>query len=166
MMAVFQPNYEIQQLIGAIVISAQEAEQYLKMILPFTNSQGQSISGVLERNGELKKGTLGKLVGQFLDSHTSHTSDFVSRLKQIVTERNQIVHHFGETYGERLRSGQVELVADSLRAQLAGINAFNEALQNTALHLFEAVRDTTFNGTPEYQLMADLCASIRSRVSS
>jgi hypothetical protein len=86
-------------------------------------------------------------------------------LDELVTKRNQIVHHFGETYGAQLRSGQIQLVADSLRAQLIGIDVFKQALERTALHLFEAIRDTTFDGTSEYQAMADLCASFRRRVA-
>jgi len=163
MAASSQPKNEILELIGAIVLSAQEAEQYLKAILPFMNSQDPSLSGALARYEKLKKRTLGEVVGRFLDSTTSHTSDFASRLDELVITRNQIVHHFGETYGTQLRSGQIQPVADSLRAQLVGIDAFKQALQHAALQLFEAIRDTTFDGTPEYRAMADLCASFRRR---
>jgi len=165
MAALSQPKNEILELIGAIVLSAQEAEQYLKAILPFMTSQDPSLSGALARHDKLKMRTLGEVVGKFLDSSTSHTPDLASRLHELVTTRNKIVHHFGETYGAQLRSGQLQLVADSLRAQLVGIDAFKQTLEQTALHLFEVIRDTTFDDTPEYQAMADLCASFRRRVA-
>jgi len=158
-----QHKKEILELIGSIVLSAQESEQYLKAILPFTNSQDPSLSGALARYEKLKKRTLGEVVRKFLDSSTSYTPDLASRLDELVTMRNQIVHHFNETYGAQLRSGQTQAVADSLRAQLVGIDAFKQGLQHTALQLFEAIRDTTFDGTAEYRAMADLCASFRRR---
>ena len=161
-----QPHDNILQLIGAIVLSAQQVEQTLKAILPFTDSQDPSFSGVKARNKKLKMRTLGDLIGKFLDSSTFHTVDFDSQMEVLVNTRNQIVHHFGETYGAQLGSGETQQVADSLRAQLADIEQFKKALQHVALHLFEAIRDTAFYGTPEYQDMATFCASFRRRVAS
>ena len=55
-------------MIGAIVLSTQEAERYLKFILPFTETADPSISAVLSRADKLKKRTLGDLIGRFVDS--------------------------------------------------------------------------------------------------
>ena len=159
-------NPQLLELIGAIVLSTQDAERYLKAILPFTDSQDISIGGVLSRHEKLKKRTFGDLVGKFVDSSTPGSAGFKEHLAHLVDRRNQIVHHFPEAYGEQLRSGHSQQVIDSLRVLLANVDAFRSALERAALQLFEAMRDTTFLGTAEYQEMDDLCALFRQRVAS
>ncbi len=158
-------NSRLLELIGAIVLSTQDAERYLKAILPFTDSQDPSISGAMSRHEKIKKRTLGDLVGKLVDSSTSTSAGLEQHLADLVERRNQIVHHFHETYGEQLRSGHSQQVAVSLEALLSDVDTLRRALEQMALQLFEAVRDITFVGTPEYQKMDELLASIRRRVT-
>ncbi len=159
-------NSKLLELIGAIILSTQEAEKYLKVIIPFTDAQDSSIRAALLRYEKIKKRTFGELVGKLVDSATSKSDGFEQHLAQLVYHRNQIVHHFGETYGGQLRSGQAQQVIDSLRSLRASIDVFRKALAQLALHLYEAMRDTTFYGTPEYDDMKNLCALLRGRVPS
>jgi hypothetical protein len=157
---------QLLELIGAIVLSTQDAEKYLKAIIPFTDSQDPSIRGALSRHEKLKKRTLGDLVGKFMGTATSENAELEKHLAHLVDQRNKIVHHFSETYGEQLRAGESQLVIDSLRLLLVNIEAFRSTLEQMAILLFEAIRDTTFLGTPEYKDMDDLCATFRLRVAS
>jgi len=154
-------NQQTNELIGAIVLEAQSAEKWLKAILPFSESQCSSLGDALSQHTKNKKRTLGSLVRGFAESATSEEDDFEQHLAHLVECRNQIVHHFGETYGEQLRSGQSKEVVDSLRTLLANIKVFRIALQQIALLLFEAMRDTTFIDTPEYKNMDKLCSELR-----
>ena len=158
-------NPQVLELIGAIVLSTQDAETYLKAILPFTDSKDPSITGAMSHHEKIKKRTFGDLIERFVDASRSDSDSFQQHLVRLVDHRNQIVHHFGEIYGEQLRSGNSQQVVDSLRVVLANVDAFRSALEQAALHLFEAVRDITFVGTPEYQKFDDLCALFRRRVT-
>lgn len=156
---------KLLELIGAIVLSTQDAERYLKIVLPFTDSQDPSISGALSRHKKIKKRTFGDLVGKLVDASTPESVGLEQHLAHLVDRRNQIVHHFGETFGEQVRSGHSQQVVESMRALLTDVDAFRNGLEEMALQLFEALRDSTFAGTPEYQKMDDFCASFRRRVT-
>lgn len=157
---------QVLELIGAIVLSTQDAERYLKVILPFCKAEDPSITGALVRHDKLQRRPLGELVGKFVDSFTVESPEFERHLADLVERRNQIVHHFTETYGEQMRSGKSKQVIESLRVLLGNVNGFRNALQQTALHLFEAIRDTSFINTPEYEDMNDACASLRRQIAN
>ena len=157
---------ELLELVGAIVLSTQDAEMYLKFILPFTDSNDPSISSALARHAKLKKRTFGDLVGKFVGSSTSESLALAQHLANLVDQRNRIVHHFGETYGSQLRSGDSQQVIVSLQTLQANVDGFRVALEQAALNLLETLRDVTFSGTPEYEDYANLCALFRQRVAS
>ena len=162
-----QPDNErILRLIGAIVLVSQDAERYLKITLPFMGSEDSSLSESLKRHEKLKKRTLGELAGRFVDSTTSDSLDFAQHLAYLVATRNQVVHHFNETYGEKLSSGSYQEVFDSLETLLANLKTFRSVVEQLSLAVLERLRDVTFRGTPEYEQMATLCASFRARVAS
>src|SRR4051812_15012761 len=108
---------EIFRLIGEIVLSTQDAEKYLKIILPFAKSEDSSVAGVLARLEKLSKGTFGGLITKFVETTTSNSNQLEQHLTGLVNRRNQLVHHFGEAYGDALRLGNHEKVIDSLRVQ-------------------------------------------------
>jgi hypothetical protein len=157
---------ELLELVGAIVLSTQDAEMYLKLILPFTDSIDPSVSGALARHEKLKKRTFGDLVVRFLDSSTSDSLALSKHLEDLVDQRNRIVHHFGATYGAQLRSGETSHVIGSLQTLQANVEGFRAALEQAALRLLETLRDVTLSDTPEYQDYANLCASFRQRIAS
>lgn len=148
------------------MLSTQDAERYMKMCLPFFASKDPSISTALSRHDKLKKRTFGELIGVFVDSSTSDSDDFADHLAALVEQRNKIVHHFNETYAQKLRSGGSQDVVKALGVQLKNVNTFRDLLAQIVLHLFEAIKDTVFQGNPEYHDMADLCAEFRRHVVS
>jgi hypothetical protein len=159
------PSKEILELIGSIVLATQEVERHLKFVLPFTDSQDPSLGGALARREKLEKVTLGSLVGQFVDASKSDSPNFAQHLATLVEKRNQIVHQFGETYGEQLRSGDSQQVISLLRAHLANVKSLGATLEQLVLRLSEAMRDITFRDTPEQKSMCDLCEAFRERVA-
>jgi len=162
-----QPDNErILRLVGAIVLVSQDAERYLKITLPFTDSDDSSLGALLKRHEKLKKRTLGELAGKFVDSTTSDSLDFAKHMAYLVATRNQVVHHFNETYGPQLTTGDYQRVYDSLETLLANLKIFRSVTEQVALAVFEGLRDFTFRDTPEYEQMASLCASFRARVAS
>jgi len=157
-------NPKVLELVGAIVISTQDAEKYLKIILPFTNSQDPSIRGVIARQEKLQKRTFGDLIGRFKDSSTSISNHLGQGLTELANQRNLIVHYFREAHGKNLHARNSQADIEMLQAQLADINKLRDMLMRLASILLEALRDTTFQGTPEYQKMHDLCAAFRQRL--
>lgn len=157
---------EVLELIGAIVLSTQDVERYMKLLLPFLNSKDPSLSVALARHDKLRKRKFGELIRNFVDSTTSDSRNYAQHLDSLVDQRNRIVHHFNETYGQKLRSGEAKDVIAALRAQLTNVDAFRDGLAQMALHLLEAMRDTVFQDTPEHQDIARLCAALRRHVAN
>lgn len=155
---------KILRLVGAIVLASQDAERYLKITLPFIGSQVPGTT--LDRLKKLEKRTLGELTGKLVDSSTSDSLDFAQHLAYLVATRNQIVHHFNETYGAQISSGAHREVISSLEALFSNLKGFCSMLEQLALVVLEGLRDITFHGTPEYKQFAELCASFRLRVAN
>ena len=140
--------------------------RYLKFALPFAKSKDPSLAAALKRAEKLKKRTLGELTGKFVEASTSDSLDFAEQMAYLVAARNQVVHHFDETYGAQISSGAHQDVLESLKALLANLKSYRAALEQFALKVLEALRDVTFRDTPEYSQVSELCASLRSRVAS
>lgn len=153
-------------MIGAIVLSTQASERYLKLILPFTDTRDPSVGAALARHEKLKRRTLGELVGKFVDTATSKSEHFQQDLAKLVDDRNMVVHHFSETFGEQLRAGDAAIVISSLRIMRANARSFELVIERTALGLVEGLRDTTFRGTSEFEDFAALCSEFRERIGA
>ena len=162
-----QPDAEkILRLVGAIVLVSQDAERYLKLTLPFIGSNQSGLGTTLGRLKKLEKRTLGELTGKLVDSSASDSLDFAQHMAYLVATRNQVVHHFNETYNSQLSSGAHSEIVSSLEALLSNLKGFRSMLEQLALAVLEQLRDITFHGTPEYEKFAALCASFRQRVAS
>ena len=159
-------NERILTLVGAIVLVSQDAERYLKLALPFVKSEDPSLGAALKRAEKLKRRTLGELTGKFVEASTSDSLDFTAHLAHLVAARNQVVHHFNETYGAQISSGAHQDVLRSLEALLANLKSYRAALEQIVLAVLDGLRDITFRNTPEYHQFSELCASFRSRVAS
>src|SRR3954467_7662446 len=118
--AVIHP--EILMLIGLIVLSTQDAEKYIKIILPFSPSKDPSLRGALKRMEKLSKDTFGGVIKKFVKSSSSTSNRFEQHVSGLVKRRNQLVHHFGEAYGDALRSGNHQKIIDALRIHLNDVN--------------------------------------------
>jgi hypothetical protein len=159
-------NEIILMLVGAIVLASQNAERYLKLTLPFVNSEDPSLGAALKRAEKLKKRTLGELTGNLVKASTSDSLDFAHHMAYLVATRNQVVHHFNETYGAQISVGAHQDVIASLETLLANLNNYRTALEQVALTVLDQLRDVTFRDTPEYSQFSELCAAFRSQVAS
>ncbi|GAB2506562.1 hypothetical protein [Arenimonas alkanexedens] len=159
-------NEKLLILVGSIVLASQDAERYLKLALPFMTSTNPDLGAALKRAEKIKKKTLGELTGKLVEASTSDSLDFSQQMADLVATRNQVVHHFHETYGAQLSSGAIQEVLDSLTSILSNLKSYRSALEKVALAVVEGLRDVTFRDTPEYSDMADICASFRSRIAS
>ncbi|WP_424683873.1 hypothetical protein [Frateuria sp. YIM B11624] len=152
--------------IGAIVLAAQDVERYLKAVLPFMDSRDPSIGAALRRHRKLERSTLGPLIDQLTMASVSPCDDFRQQVGELVKRRNDVVHRFAETYGSQLKTGQHQQVVASLWVLEASLLAMRDALAEAVACLLEALRDTTFLGTPEYGEMVEACASFRRAARS
>src|SRR5688572_15557970 len=149
------------ELVGAIVLATQDVEHWLKAILPFIDDgTDPSLRSALQRHERLKLQSFGNLKNKFLDESDSNAA-FVAHLDSLVSRRNAIAHHYVETYGQAIAAGRHYDVARELRVLLRDIDEFGRLLQLSALAIFEAMRDTTFAGTDEYEEFARTCAQFR-----
>ncbi len=156
---------KILRLIGAIVLVSQEAERCLKVSIPFFASDDSSLGSALRRAEKLKKRSLGDLTGHLVAASTSDTPDFGGQLAQIVSARNQVVHHFEETYGGLLAADRHAEVIVALEHVLDDLKAYRSMAQQIALHVLEGLRDVTFRHTPELIDIETLCASFKARIA-
>ena len=156
----------IQQLVGAIVLICQDAERYLKVTLPFIGSEEAGLGAALKRLEKLRKRTLGELAGKLVESSTSDSIDFAEYMAYLVASRNQVVHHFNETFSAQISSGAHQDIISDLEGLHANLKEFRSSLEQMALFVLEQLRDVTYHGTPEYEQFAALCASFRQRIAS
>ncbi|MGN2245659.1 hypothetical protein ACFWZ3_03090 [Frateuria sp. GZRR35] len=157
---------ELQMQVGATVLVCQEAERYLKALLPFMDSTLPSLAEALDRLGKLKRHPFGPLTEQFMDRSLSISDGIREQLAGLVNKRNNIVHHFTETYGAELRAGKHQQVLADLRTTFANLATLRNALAEAVAFLLEAIRDTVFTNTPEYEQMRELCASFRQALET
>ena len=156
----------IQQLVGSIVLISQDAERCLKLTLPFLGASATPHENITKQLDALQKRTLGELTGKLVDSVTSDSLDFAQHMAYLVSTRNKVVHHFNETYGAQLGSGAHSEVIASLATYRRNLKGFRSVLQQISLLVFEGLRDVTFQGTPEYEQFAQLCATFRQHIES
>jgi hypothetical protein len=120
---------KILRLIGAIVLVSQEAERCLKVSIPFFASGDPSLGSALRRAEKLKRRSLGELTGHFVAASTSDTPDFGDQFEEIVLSRNQVVHHFEETYGSLIAAGRHAEVIIALEQVLGDLKAYRSVAQ-------------------------------------
>jgi hypothetical protein len=137
---------KILQLVGAIVLVSQDAERYLKMTLPFIGSKEAGLDAAFKRLEKLKKRTLGELAEKLVDSATSDSTDFAEYMAYLVASRNQVVHHFNETFSAQLSSGAHQDIVSDLEGLHTNLKEFRSTLEQMAL-LYSKDCGTTFRET-------------------
>jgi hypothetical protein len=165
-METLAPSQKILCAVGAIVLTCQEIERHLKFLVPFMNADDPTAASVLARHAKLARRSLGKVAGQFVGAMSGDIEALESHVKQVVSERNELVHHFQERYGDTLaRAGHDELL-EALRAQHSRALLLLRALREMALAVAETMRDSVFAGTPEEGEIAKLCEGARASLAS
>jgi hypothetical protein len=76
------------------------------VLLPFVHpdASAKGSDSFRRYKEEVKLKTLGHLVNKFIESTDYDTDYFVEKLREIVVERNKLVHHFGESKGLNILS--------------------------------------------------------------
>ncbi|MBE9036993.1 OST-HTH/LOTUS domain-containing protein [aff. Roholtiella sp. LEGE 12411] len=97
---------EVLRKIGRNILMFQQIEKGLKLLLPFIHSDASAkgIDSFWKYREAAKLKTLGNLINAFIESADYDTDYFVERLREIVAERNKLVHHFGESEGLNILS--------------------------------------------------------------
>jgi hypothetical protein len=160
-----EPNHRIALAIGAYVLQCQQLERLFKFIVPVTTPDDPSLSGILQRQTALSKKTLGTVAGDFVKVLTGDTEEISLHLRQIVNERNEVVHAFHDRYGELLAAGKHEEILAQLKTKHQRAMAFSRVLRAIAFGILEAFRDGPYRGTDEYADIENLCRSVRAQLS-
>lgn len=97
---------EVLRKIGRNILIFQQIEKSLKVLLPFIHSDGSAkdVDSFWRYREAVKSKTLGNLINAFIQSAHYNTDYFVERLREMVAERNKLVHHFGESEGLNILS--------------------------------------------------------------
>lgn len=131
----------VQAALGRCVLLYQGIELVLKLSLPHvraTEEEALQNSNVDWRELLDSKKTLGQLVGVLMDrTSSSSKEDLASWLQTVVSQRNEVVHHFYDQSFAPLRT----------RAQVDEALAYLQLREGAASMLFEVMR-TIALGTP------------------
>jgi len=97
---------EVLRKIGRNILMFQQIENGLKVLLPFIHSDASTkdTDSFWRYREVVKSKTLGTLIKTFIESVDYNSDYFVERLKEIVAERNKLVHHFGGSQGLNILS--------------------------------------------------------------
>jgi hypothetical protein len=152
--------------VGAVVLCCHEIEKQLKFLTSFTrkDANNSNWNSIFARHQRLSNVSLGVVAGQFLESASGDAEKLKAYVKEVIDQRNTLVHHFSETYGEPLSAGRHEDVLVAIQRQHRRALDLLRALQETSISLAEALRDTTFLNTEEYEEFAALCKTAREQL--
>ena len=164
-MAALAPSQRILCAVGAIVLTCQEIERHMKFLIPFTNADDPTLASILARHAKLARRSLGEVAGQFVGAMSGDLEALESYVRQVVFERNELVHHFHERHGDTFSRDAHELL-ESLRTQHSRALLLLRLLREMALAVAETMRDSVFAGTPEHDEIVQLCEGARASLAS
>jgi hypothetical protein len=81
------------------------------------NGADSRLGSALKRHEKLRRRPLGELVGSFVKSTSTDSQDFAEHLAEVVDIRNNVVHHFDETFGLLIAAGNRREVIVALETQ-------------------------------------------------
>jgi hypothetical protein len=152
--------------VGAFVLQTQQIEHVFKFLLPMMNSDDPSLGAILKRQASLSKKTLGTLAGEFINGSAGETDALEAYVRQLVADRNEVVHHFNERFGALIEAEEYDDVLTQLRDRRERASTLGRALRACAFAVTEALRDGAFSGTEQCEEMADLCRQLRASLDS
>lgn len=159
----------IHASVGRNLIRGQSLEVGLKTLLPFINigDAPHCLHGLGERHAQLAKTTLGQLVKSFYEVAKCEDGSLQALIERVLNDRNNLVHHFHETLGRDAltRDGCNRIIA-ALDDQFEAIKLVEEIVTEILQQLLRAIRDITFQGTPDYEDIASLCAEYEAALRS
>jgi hypothetical protein len=161
------PMQKIVYAIGTIVLCSQEIERQFKFLVPIilTNSDDPSFDAILKRHKNLSRRSLGEVAGQFTQAFTGDVDHLKMWIKHIVDQRNNLIHHFSDTYRTLLNEHKLDEILVHLKKQHRETLGLLRVLQEISLALAEEMRDSTFLGTEQFADMAALCEQAREQLA-
>jgi len=159
-----QPSEKVTFAVGAIVLRYQEIERLFKFVVPFASGGSPTWPEIKGRLDDLARKTLGEVAGKFVESTSGDVEAFKAYVKNLVEERNVVVHHFGEKYGARIAEGRHDDVLAELRQLYRDTAALLQVLREMTAVIMEIMRDTLYVGTNDYAGFAAKCSDMRATV--
>jgi hypothetical protein len=160
------PMQKIVYSIGVIVLCSQEIERQFKFLVPLTNSDDPSLGAILKRHKNLSRRSLGEVAGQFTQAATGDVDHLKVWIKHIVDQRNNLIHHFSDTYRTLLNEHKLDEILVHLKKQHREALGLLNVLQEISLAVAEGMHGSTFLGTEQFDDMAALCEQAREQLGA
>jgi hypothetical protein len=160
---------QVHERVGRNVLRVQALEGKLKLLLSLVDPVGKSHAheDAGDRSAQIAKQTLGNLASSFLESISSDDLRFGESIKKIVKDRNDLVHHFYSTVGSLMSTDNgCGRATQQLDAQLEEIKAFEVVVNEFLMAILHAIKEISFQGTPEYDRLSAVHASLRSALGT
>jgi hypothetical protein len=155
--------------IGRNVLIFQQIEKGLKLVLPYIHPNGsqKGINSFRSYKEANESKTLGNLINSFIDSCEYDNEYFVENLKNIVANRNKLIHHFGECEGVNIlatKEGCLTCIAD-LESQHQDALSFYQDIKLFVLGVLHCLRENYAESHPKIDLLyKQLRAEVISKV--
>ncbi|WP_413626023.1 hypothetical protein [Luteibacter sp. Lutesp34] len=149
--------------VGAYVIQAQELEHLLKFLLPMTDEADPSLKAVIGRSAALSKKPMGVVAQAFVKSCPGDIAALQEHFAKIISDRNEIVHHFSARFGPLLNAKQFEEILREFKRRHRQVKDLIQTLRPMALKVVEVLRDGPYAGTDQYEEFARVFLALQSR---
>jgi len=136
--------------------------------VPFVDAKGAPhvLHGLRERGQQVARQTLGQLMDS-LQENVAHSdkASFDAMLKQVVADRNNLVHHFHATLGHlsATAEGHGELL-EALDGQLETVRALEDLVHGLMIGILRALRDAQEPASDGYADLASMCQQFEQAV--
>lgn len=157
------PKDRILRAVGAYVLQAQELEHLLRFLLPMTDENEPSFTGILSRSAKLSKKSLGLMATEFTRAMSGDIAELQQQIAEIIAERNEIVHQFASRFAHLISSNQFEEILTEMRRRHQRVTDLIRVLRPSVLAVLDALRDGPYAGTESYEEFSRLCLTLRSR---
>ncbi|QDA56477.1 hypothetical protein [Thermomonas aquatica] len=128
---------KIAHNLGVIVLASQEIESTLKFL---TSVLGEDENySVMQRYNRIKKKPLGEMTTLFASKAERGGREVKKLLKKYVNIRNEVVHHFVETYSKELTSGDKQAIVFDLASRALKLQSIAGQLKVFAAQVADTI---------------------------
>ncbi|MCC5647057.1 OST-HTH/LOTUS domain-containing protein [Nostoc sp. CHAB 5824] len=135
----------------------QQIEKGLKLLLPFIHSDASTKdTDSFWRYREVAKSkTLGNLINAFIESADYNPDYFADKLREMVAERNKLVHHFGESEGLNILSTEegCKTCITYLESQYQEAISFYKEITFLVFSVVTLLRENYAESNPKIELL-------------
>ncbi|YAG11464.1 HTH OST-type domain-containing protein [Nostoc sp. DSM 114161] len=135
----------------------QQIEKGLKVLLPYIHSDGSAkgIDSFWKYRKTATSKTLGNLINTYIESVDYDPDYFADELREIVAERNKLVHHFGGSEGLNILSTQegCRTCITDLESQYQKANLFYKDITLFVFSVVVFLRENYAESNPNIELL-------------